>query len=117
MQSGETARERADFCGCFKTGAAVFLHDDGIVAHSTYRNTLRAAYMLARTNCTRAAASISEYECDGCARPTCSEPFCLRLSVTACQGARGHVGDKGPGLGSFGKGGPGRLMPPSNRRW
>ena len=51
MQIGETARDRADFCRCFKTGAAVFLHDDGIVAHSTYRNTLRAAYMLARTNC------------------------------------------------------------------
>src|SRR3981189_874421 len=30
MQIGETARNRADFCGCFKTGAAVFLHDDGI---------------------------------------------------------------------------------------
>src|ERR1700682_392827 len=51
MQIGETARDRADFCRCFKTGAAVFLHDDGIVAHSTYRNTLRAAQMLARTNC------------------------------------------------------------------
>src|ERR1039458_7891609 len=51
MQIGETARDRAEFCRCFKTGAAVFLHDDGIVAHSTYRNTLRAAYMPARTNC------------------------------------------------------------------
>jgi hypothetical protein len=40
MQIGETARDRADFCRCFKTGAAVFLHDDGIVGHSTYRNTL-----------------------------------------------------------------------------
>src|ERR1700687_1774447 len=50
MQIGETARDRPDFCRFFKTGAAVFLHDDGIVAHSTYRNTLRAAYMLARTN-------------------------------------------------------------------
>src|SRR6266576_6786276 len=38
MQIGETTRDRADFCRCFKTGAAVFLHDDGIVAHSTYRN-------------------------------------------------------------------------------
>src|ERR1700687_1324353 len=73
MQIGETARDRADFCRCFKTGAAVFLHDDRIVAHSTYRNTLRAAYMLARTNCTRAAACISEYECDDCARPTCNQ--------------------------------------------
>src|ERR1700730_8707445 len=51
MQIGETARDRADFCRCFKTGAAVFLHDDGVVAHSTYRNTSRAAYLLARTNC------------------------------------------------------------------
>src|SRR5258708_7128325 len=50
MQIGKTARNRADFCRCLKTGAAVFLHDDGIVAHSTYRNTLRAAYMLAGTN-------------------------------------------------------------------
>src|ERR1700686_3714796 len=50
MQIGETARDCADFCRCFKTGTAVFMHDDGIVAHST-RNTLRAAYMLARTNC------------------------------------------------------------------
>jgi hypothetical protein len=58
MQIGETARDRADFCRCFKTGAAVFLHDDGIVAHSIYRNTLRAAYMLARTNCdTRGSSS------------------------------------------------------------
>src|ERR1700731_2413090 len=47
MQRGETARNRTDFCRCFKTGAAVFLHDDGIVAHSIYRNTLRAAWMLA----------------------------------------------------------------------
>src|SRR5437879_850770 len=51
MQIGETARDRADFCRCFKTGAAVFLHDDGIVAHSTHRNTPRVAYTLARTNC------------------------------------------------------------------
>src|ERR1700682_5528594 len=51
MQIGETARDRTNFCRCFKTGAAVFLHDDGIVTHSTYRNTLRAAYILARTNC------------------------------------------------------------------
>src|ERR1700720_2166991 len=64
MQIGETARDRADFCRCFKTGAAVFLHDDGIVAHSTYRNTLRAAYMLGRTNCTRVAVSLSEYKCE-----------------------------------------------------
>src|ERR1700738_1005479 len=41
MQIGETARDHADFCRCFKTGAAVFLHDDGIVAHSTYRNPFR----------------------------------------------------------------------------
>src|SRR5712671_7884379 len=61
MQIGETARDRADFCRCFKTGTAVFLHDDGIVAHSTYSNTLRAAYMLARTNCHTAAASLSEF--------------------------------------------------------
>src|SRR6266404_1325533 len=51
MQIGETARDRADFCRCFKTGAAVFLHDDRIVAHSTHTNTPRAACMPARTNC------------------------------------------------------------------
>jgi len=56
MQIGETARDRADFRRCFKTGAALFLHDDGIVAHSAYKNTLRAACMLARTT-TRAAAT------------------------------------------------------------
>jgi len=50
MQIGETACDRADFRRCFKTGAAVFLHDDGVAAHSTYRNTLRVAYMLARTD-------------------------------------------------------------------
>jgi hypothetical protein len=50
VQIGKTARDRADFCRCFKAGAAVFLHDDGIVAHSTYKDTLRAAYILARTN-------------------------------------------------------------------
>jgi hypothetical protein len=60
MQIRETARDRADFCRCFKTGAAVFLYDDGIVAHSTYRNTLRAAYMPARTNCDTRGASLSE---------------------------------------------------------
>src|SRR5260370_39233870 len=43
VKIGEAARDRADFRRCFKTGAAVFLHDDGIVAHSTYRNTPRAA--------------------------------------------------------------------------
>src|SRR5882757_6289333 len=36
MQIGEAARDRADSRRCFKTGAAVFLHDDGIGAHSTY---------------------------------------------------------------------------------
>src|ERR1700682_5296917 len=51
MQIGETARDRADFCRCFKTGAAVFLHDDGIVAHSTYRNTPSEPCAPARTNC------------------------------------------------------------------
>src|SRR3984893_2148817 len=50
MQIGKTARDRADFRRCFKTGAAVFLHDDGVAAHSTYRNTLRAAQMPARTH-------------------------------------------------------------------
>src|ERR1700676_5220643 len=39
MQIGETARARADSRRRFQTGAAVFLHDDGIVAHSVYRNT------------------------------------------------------------------------------
>src|SRR6476620_6589682 len=39
VQIGETSRDRAAFCRCFETGAAVFLHDDGIVAHSTLRNT------------------------------------------------------------------------------
>src|SRR5258708_33959675 len=43
VQIGEAARDRADFRRCFKTGAAVFLHDDGIIAHSTHRNTPRAA--------------------------------------------------------------------------
>ena len=38
MQVGETARDRADFFRRFKTGAAVFLHDDGIVAHSADRS-------------------------------------------------------------------------------
>src|ERR1700687_3169870 len=42
MQIGETARDRADFCRCFKTGAAVFLHDDGILAHSTYKKYLES---------------------------------------------------------------------------
>src|SRR6478672_4562974 len=49
VQIGETARDGADFCRRFKTGTAVFLHDDGIDAHSTYGSTLRAAYT--RTNC------------------------------------------------------------------
>jgi hypothetical protein len=35
MQIGETARDRAYSRRCFKTGAAVFLHDDGIAMHST----------------------------------------------------------------------------------
>src|SRR5258705_10145971 len=43
VQIGEAAGDRADFRRCFKTGAAVFLHDDGIIAHSTHRNTPRAA--------------------------------------------------------------------------
>jgi hypothetical protein len=83
MQIGETARDRADSCRCFKTGAAVFLHNGRIVAHSTYRNTLRAAQMLARTN--RDTSGFSEYECAGCARSTCSgsllpAPFDRRLT-------------------------------------
>ena len=41
MQIGETGRDRSDFCRCFETGAAVFLHDDGIIAHSTCRNISR----------------------------------------------------------------------------
>src|ERR1700676_1703225 len=50
VEVGETARDRAEFCRGFKTGAAVFLHDDGIVAHSTYRNTPREPCAPARTN-------------------------------------------------------------------
>src|ERR1700704_2528175 len=42
MQIRETARDRADFRRCFKTGAAVFLHDDGSDTHSTYGNTLES---------------------------------------------------------------------------
>src|ERR1700719_4621821 len=78
MQIGEIARDRADFRRCFKTGAAVFLHDDGVAAHSSYRDTLRAAYMLARTDSDMRLQAL-EHECHGCARPT----FCLRLAVTA----------------------------------
>ncbi len=77
MQIGETASDRADFRRCFKTGAAVFLHDGGVAAHSSYRDTLRAAYMLARTDRDMRLQAL-EHECDGCARPT----FCLRLAVT-----------------------------------
>src|SRR5215211_7737196 len=47
VQIGEAARDRADFCRCFKAGAAVLLHDDGMAAHCTYRDTLSAADMLA----------------------------------------------------------------------
>src|SRR5467141_2413875 len=66
MQIGETASDRSDFCRCFKTGAAIFLHDDRIVAHSTHRNILRAAYMLARTNSARPCALLirSMLSCD-----------------------------------------------------
>src|ERR1700726_3314070 len=78
MQIGETARDRADFCRCFKTGAAIFLHDDGVVAHSTHRNTLREAYMLARTNC----------DTRGC------KPFGIRIRWP-CP-TRRHVGDNRP---------------------
>ena len=46
---GETARDRTDFCRCFKTGAAVLLHNDWIVAHSTYRNTPSEPCAPART--------------------------------------------------------------------
>src|SRR4029450_11349663 len=49
VQIGETARDRADFRRCFKTGATMFLHDDGIVAHYTCRNTLKAACIPAIT--------------------------------------------------------------------
>src|ERR1700691_33456 len=60
MQVGETARDRADFCRCFKTGAAVFLDDDGVVAHSTYRNTPSEPCAPARTHCdTRGCAPLS----------------------------------------------------------
>jgi len=65
MQIGETARDRADFCRCFKTGAAVFLHDDGIVAHSTYRNTLRATYMLARRKLSVGIRIVTFEACSG----------------------------------------------------
>src|SRR6266508_1746684 len=35
MQVGETARNRANFRRCFKTDTAIFLYDDGMVAHLT----------------------------------------------------------------------------------
>src|SRR5260370_29835942 len=73
MQIGETARDRTNFCRCFKTGAAVFLHDDGIVAHATYRNTLRAAYILARTNCDTRGCKPFGIRMRCCARPTCNQ--------------------------------------------
>ena len=60
VQVGETARDRANFCRCFKTAATVFLHDDGVVAHSTYRNTPSEPCAPARTNCdTRGCAPLS----------------------------------------------------------
>ena len=56
--------------------------------------------MLARTKSDTRAASLSEYECDGCARPTCSESllparFGHRLT-REYEYARGHVGDNRP---------------------
>src|SRR5215471_13591416 len=42
VQVGEAARDRADLCRRLKTGAAVLLHDNGIVGHSKHRNTLKA---------------------------------------------------------------------------
>src|SRR5580704_13874297 len=84
MQIGETARDRADFCRCFKAGAAVFLHDDGIVAHSTYRNTPREPCAPARTNC----------DTRGCEPLPGNSPLwgCrLRISQTRCYGTRGFV--------------------------
>src|SRR5665647_1243984 len=67
MRIGEAAGDCSNFCWCLKTGTAVFLHDDGIVVHPTYRNTLRAPYMLARTNCERL--------------PTVSQRFCYFCEI------------------------------------
>src|ERR1700730_489354 len=83
MQIGKTARDRADFRRCFKTGAAVFLHDDGVAAHSTYRNTLRAAQMPARTHRDmRLRATWNTNATAAHAQPVANS-FCLRLAVTA----------------------------------
>src|ERR1700693_4147843 len=86
MQIGETARDRAYFCRCFKAGAAVFLHDDGIVAHSTYRNTPREPCAPARTNC----------DTRGCKPLPGNSPLwgCrLRISQTSCYGRNGPTAD------------------------
>src|SRR6266404_8087779 len=88
MQIGDTARDRADFCRRFKTGAAVFLHNDGMVAHSTYRNTLRTAYMPAN-HLRHARLQALRIRMRWLCRPRAVvNPFCLRLSVTSFFRAR-----------------------------
>src|ERR1700686_1805005 len=98
MQIGKTARDRADFCRCFKTGAAVFLHDDGIVAHATYRNTLRAAYMLVRTNCDTRGCKHFGIRMRWLCTPDLY-PFACAFRSPLAKGindAWGHVGDNRP---------------------
>ena len=58
MQLGETARDRADLCRRFKTSAAVFLHDDGIVAHLLSRIPRESPARQHEQTATRAAASL-----------------------------------------------------------
>src|SRR6266478_5004826 len=88
MQIGDTARDRADFCRCFKTGAAVFLHNDGMVAHSTYRNTLRTAYMPANVLRHARLQAFRNTNAMAVHARRVVNPFCLRLSVTSFFRAR-----------------------------
>src|SRR5450631_984149 len=86
---GETARDRTDFCRCFKTGAAVLLHNDWIVAHSTYRNTPSEPCAPARTRYdTRPRALIGKTVRSGQTETNSVRAQAAEIASAACQSAR-----------------------------
>src|SRR6059058_2077818 len=91
MQVGETARNRANFRRCFKTDTAIFLHDDGMVAHLTSVRSL--ARLVHRTDTAYPCADNFKVRIEGDKVRAVSgrDPSKLGLKAQKCGGGpRGH---------------------------
>src|SRR3982750_3957054 len=98
MQVSEAARNRANFRRCFKTNTAIFLHDDGMVAHLTSVRIL--ARLAHRTNTPYPCADDFEVRIEGDKVRAISrrDPSKFGIKAQKCCGCpRDHDQDVGEG--------------------